>query len=169
MPLRHSICEGHNDEGEPIPRLYKNHRAIHYIVSCSRTLPFSRYLLHLRNLYTHTRAKPVALLYTNHYCHVISTMFFKFTFVAAAAALLAAVHASPLKISPVEDDVYSPPITSPSVFSVWTVGSNQTVTWNTASIPSENQNSTGLLLLGYQEDNNEHLDISEFCNMSFRV
>ncbi|KAI0917131.1 hypothetical protein AcW1_007593 [Taiwanofungus camphoratus] len=86
-------------------------------------------------------------------------MFFKFTFVAAAAALLAAVHASPLKISPVEDDVYSPPITSPSVFSVWTVGSNQTVTWNTASIPSENQNSTGLLLLGYQEDNNEHLDI----------
>ncbi len=77
----------------------------------------------------------------------------------ATAASAAAVRAA--------DEVFSPTITAPHAGDQWTVGSIQTITWDTSSIPSANQNQSGLILLGYIEDGqiDEHLDIGT-CLMS---
>ena len=52
-------------------------------------------------------------------------------------------------------------ITAAVAGDAWTVGSVQTVTWETKDIPPEVMNETGLILLGYIEEGstNEHLDI----------
>ncbi|KAL1948362.1 hypothetical protein VTO73DRAFT_12437 [Trametes versicolor] len=71
-----------------------------------------------------------------------------FTALVAAAA---AVSASPTV-------VVRPPITAPKAGDVWTVGTTQTITWNTTEIPASAGNPIGGVLLGYLEDGQQHLD-----------
>ncbi|TFK93080.1 hypothetical protein K466DRAFT_594675 [Polyporus arcularius HHB13444] len=81
----------------------------------------------------------------------------------ATAASAAAVRAA--------DEVFSPTITAPHAGDQWTVGSIQTITWDTSSIPSANQNQSGLILLGYVEDGqiDEHLDIEHPLASNFPI
>jgi len=78
--------------------------------------------------------------------------------------------------------VFSPHITSPTSEAIWPMGSTQNVTWGTprafsftfmiltlflvlvetADLPSEKREDTGIVMLGYLEDGNEHLDIRQF-------
>jgi len=78
--------------------------------------------------------------------------------------------------------VFSPHITSPTSEAIWPMGSTQNVTWGTfqafsftfmistlflvlvetADLPSEKRDDTGIVMLGYLEDGNEHLDIRQF-------
>ena len=51
--------------------------------------------------------------------------------------------------------------------------STQTITWDTSAIPAEAANTTGLILLGYIQDNStsEHLDVGA-CSiplLAFRI
>ena len=82
-------------------------------------------------------------------CSLFSALMLAFPYLSTAAP----VH-------PVELLAWSPTILSPDEFTVWSCGSVQSVTWRTDNIPEEKQNSTGLLLLGYEENNSENLDIS---------
>ncbi|EMD31385.1 hypothetical protein CERSUDRAFT_89078 [Gelatoporia subvermispora B] len=91
---------------------------------------------------------------------------------ASLLALAAAAVASPtafIPVAPKEDIVFSPHITGPTAGQLWPVGTNQTVTWDTSSIPAEGQNQTGLLLLGYQENDSENLDISHPLAVGFPI
>ena len=58
---------------------------------------------------------------------------------------------------------WNPPITAPKAGDIWTVGSTQTVTWDTKKIPPSAANRNGTLLLGYFDGPAEHenLDISK--------
>ena len=67
-------------------------------------------------------------------------------------------------VVPVELLAWSPDIISPSNMTVWQRGSLQTASWRTDNIPEEVQTYTGLLLLGYLENNSENLDISMFIS-----
>ncbi|EIN12913.1 hypothetical protein PUNSTDRAFT_82382 [Punctularia strigosozonata HHB-11173 SS5] len=95
-------------------------------------------------------------------------MFKSFAAVLFAAAGL--VAATPI-VHPTEDIVFTPTITDPTAVTTWAVGSNQTVTWDTSKIPAEAQNSTGVLLLGYQQsdDDSEHLDIAHPLAAQFPI
>ncbi|KAH9949857.1 hypothetical protein B0H21DRAFT_687892 [Amylocystis lapponica] len=103
-------------------------------------------------------------------------LFTKFTALLTVLAA-AAVQATPIDLSlqpiiqPIIDDVYSPDITSPKVGDLWTVGQNQTVTWDASKVPQTNENSTGLLLLGYEDDPSagEHLDIKDPLAVGFPI
>jgi hypothetical protein len=84
-------------------------------------------------------------------------------FKSLSAVLFAAVtfvSATPV-VHPTEDVVVTPMITDPTALTIWTVSSNQTVSWDTSKIPPESQNTTGVLLLGYQDSDlgSEHLDV----------
>jgi len=57
----------------------------------------------------------------------------------ASACLLAVAQASPLI-------VLDPPITSPTAGTVWTVGKEVAVTWNTSSVPPGNTNEGEITL-----------------------
>ena len=90
-----------------------------------------------------------------------------FKSVAAFSALLAAtsVLATPMPIikraSLANDIVYDPPVTKPAAGDSWSVGSTQTVAWDLSSIPENEQDTTGTLLLGYIENDSENLDTSK--------
>lgn len=78
----------------------------------------------------------------------------------SALMLALSYLATAAPVHPVELLAWSPSITSPNALTVWPCGSLQTVSWKTDNIPAEKQNSTGLLLLGYMENDSENLDIS---------
>ncbi|KAF8625730.1 hypothetical protein AX15_005221 [Amanita polypyramis BW_CC] len=61
--------------------------------------------------------------------------------------------------APHEFTVFNPTITSPAPGDMWKMGKTYNATWNISNIPPEKQNATGLILLGYEEDNSENLDI----------
>ncbi|KAG1822875.1 uncharacterized protein BJ212DRAFT_1263479 [Suillus subaureus] len=84
-----------------------------------------------------------------------------------SAFLLAFATAAP--VHPVELLAWSPTILSPTQFTIWPSGSTQTVTWATNNIPEEKLNSTGLLLLGYMENNSENLDIKHPLAVNFPI
>lgn len=84
-----------------------------------------------------------------------------------SAFLLAFATAAP--IHPVELLAWSPTILCPTHFTMWPRGSTQTVTWATDNIPEEKLNSTGLLLLGYMENNSENLDIKHPLAVDFPI
>ncbi|TBU29935.1 hypothetical protein BD311DRAFT_796293 [Dichomitus squalens] len=88
--------------------------------------------------------------------------------ILALAALATTASAVALRAA---DDVFSPSVTSPTAGEVWTVGSVQTVTWDTSNIPAANQNQTGLILLGSVEDGStdEHLDIENPLASNFPI
>ncbi|KZT73867.1 hypothetical protein DAEQUDRAFT_661347 [Daedalea quercina L-15889] len=84
-------------------------------------------------------------------------MFAKLLSFAASAAL---ALAAPASFIPVPDDIilWSADISSPTILSVWDVGSTQTVTWDASKVPQTSANHTGIVLLGYSEDGSENLD-----------
>ena len=75
----------------------------------------------------------------------------------ALAAIATTVSAAAL-------DVISPPITSPAAGTVWTIGSAQTVTWDTSAIPPSSAGQTAEVVLGFLLDGSidEHLDLGMF-------
>ncbi|TDL16236.1 hypothetical protein BD410DRAFT_644055 [Rickenella mellea] len=60
--------------------------------------------------------------------------------------------------------VVNPHITSPSQEDVSFVNSTHVVTWDTSTIPPENKDDTGLLLLGYLENGSENLDMNPLAS-----
>ncbi|PIL22621.1 hypothetical protein GSI_15312 [Ganoderma sinense ZZ0214-1] len=73
---------------------------------------------------------------------------------------LLTVAASASAAALLNDVVIITPITAPDAGDVWPVGSVQTITWDTTTIPVGSEDATGFILLGYLEDgsSNEHLD-----------
>ncbi|KAL9710938.1 hypothetical protein Ac2012v2_005478 [Leucoagaricus gongylophorus] len=65
--------------------------------------------------------------------------------------------------------VFSPHITSPTSKAIWPMGSVQNVTWETTDLPNEKRKNTGIVMLGYLEDGNEHLDIRHPLATGFRI
>ncbi|KZT23477.1 hypothetical protein NEOLEDRAFT_1069645 [Neolentinus lepideus HHB14362 ss-1] len=85
------------------------------------------------------------------------------------ALLVAASSVVAAPVQPVELIVFSPTITSPTQGAIWSANTTETVTWDTSNIPAEKQNSTGLLLLGYLENNSENLDIAHPLAANFPI
>ncbi|KAL5482531.1 hypothetical protein ACEPAI_9125 [Sanghuangporus weigelae] len=94
-----------------------------------------------------------------------------------ASSLPSLIHCAPAPApqdgvktsSPVVNIVYNPMITYPTAGVVWTVGERKTITWKTDEIPEELRNSTGTILLGYNEDNSENLDIAHPLATGFNL
>jgi len=87
---------------------------------------------------------------------MLSRVFVSFVSTVLFASLSLASPA-PAKIS--EDIVFDPMITSPKAGDIWFAYSHQTVTWDTSAIPAEEANATGILVLGYEQDDSENLDV----------
>jgi len=83
-----------------------------------------------------------------------SLLSFFFAFVLAISYF---ARAAP--VQPVENIAFRPTITYPTAGAVWYTGSMQKASWKTDNLPTELQNAKGLLLLGYQTDDSENLDI----------
>lgn len=79
--------------------------------------------------------------------------------VAAACASL--VAAAPMPGQAIVDIVYNPMITAPKAGAVWHTGETQLVTWNTDNMPPEEVSQTGTIVLGFQENDSENLDLGE--------
>jgi hypothetical protein len=79
-------------------------------------------------------------------------------FLVASAAVVSAVPV----VKPVSEYAYNPTITSPQANDIWTAGMNQTVTWETSTLPAEVRNYKGKLELGRPSGDSENLDISTF-------
>ncbi|KAF8968973.1 hypothetical protein BDZ97DRAFT_1654445 [Flammula alnicola] len=91
--------------------------------------------------------------------------FQSFTAVLAFFALV--IQASPLS----RRDVITPNITSPTADSVWPVGSNQTVTWDTSNFPPVSQitNILGKVILGFNANNSLNLDFNNPLAQNFNL
>ncbi|KAI0087864.1 hypothetical protein BDY19DRAFT_994750 [Irpex rosettiformis] len=93
----------------------------------------------------------------------------------ASALLLSAstslVHAAPSAVHPVNFEVYAPHVTTPSASSVWAVGDNQLVQWDTSSLDDAGKNATGMIFLGYLTPNetSEHLYIDHPLASGFKL
>ncbi|KJA24350.1 hypothetical protein HYPSUDRAFT_162093 [Hypholoma sublateritium FD-334 SS-4] len=55
--------------------------------------------------------------------------------------------------------VFNPTITAPTKHMSWPKGSTQEIKWDTENIPAERTATTGVILLGYMENDSENLDI----------
>ena len=91
---------------------------------------------------------------------MFSTMFSIFSALMLAMSYVST--AAP--VHPVELLAWSPTITCPTALTIWKAGSVETVSWKTDNIPQEKQGSTGLLLLGYEANDSENLDIGVFIS-----
>jgi len=98
-------------------------------------------------------------------------MFSKFAALATLFAAAVTVQATPISFVPVSEGniFWSADITSPHLLTVWTVGSNETVTWDPSKVPQSSINSTGILLLGYQQNNSENLDLQTPLATNFPI
>lgn len=75
-----------------------------------------------------------------------------------------------LSLSRTTQDVISPPILEPNASSIWTIGSQQIVTWNTTGIPSnpsEITNTIGEIVLGFNSSDGENLDLNNTLAQGF--
>ncbi|KAG9315758.1 hypothetical protein JVU11DRAFT_3407 [Chiua virens] len=83
-------------------------------------------------------------------------------FSALFVGLAYSVNAAP--IQPTELIAFAPNIIAPARGDIWPVGSQQKVAWSTDNIPSEAQNYTVVILLGYftfvNNTESENLDIA---------
>ncbi|KAI0269929.1 hypothetical protein BC834DRAFT_931847 [Gloeopeniophorella convolvens] len=79
----------------------------------------------------------------------------QFLFASVLFYAAALVHAVPL----MQRIVVAPPITSPVASTVWTPGSDELVTWDASTVPAEG-NFTGQLVLGFQTEDSENLDLA---------
>lgn len=77
------------------------------------------------------------------------------------AVFFTAIIAAATSVSAASTVIVRPPITAPKAGDVWTIGSQQLVTWDTSSIV-EPTKETGLILLGTLKDGNEVLDTGEW-------
>ena len=84
-----------------------------------------------------------------------------FTALLAASTALAAPSQMLKRASIANDIVFNPMITSPKAGDDWQVGSTQTITWDTSMIPAGHENDSGMILLGYNEDDSENLDVGK--------
>ncbi|EMD40118.1 hypothetical protein CERSUDRAFT_81416 [Gelatoporia subvermispora B] len=74
----------------------------------------------------------------------------------ALLALFGSVNA--IAIPVMSRDVVDPPVTNPNAQTVWTVGSTQTVTWNTSGLPPVSELTTpGMVVLGFLTSDSENL------------
>ncbi|KAH9977584.1 hypothetical protein BJV74DRAFT_901563 [Russula compacta] len=64
--------------------------------------------------------------------------------------------------------VIDPHITSPDAATVWTPGNDELVTWDTSTVPPTGDYN-GTLLLGYQTDNSENLDLEHPLAVGFSL
>jgi len=78
---------------------------------------------------------------------VFSALLLGFSYLAGAAP-----------VQPVEMIAFAPTITSPKGGEVWPTSSQQTVGWATDNVPSEIQDTTVIVLLGYSANDSENLD-----------
>jgi hypothetical protein len=91
-----------------------------------------------------------------------------FAVLLTALALVSSTSALPVAVTPdasrrSADIVYSPPIKSPSQGTVWKVGSQQLVTWDTSSVPAGAEGNKGTIMLGYDDNTgSENLNYREF-------
>ncbi|PAV17075.1 hypothetical protein PNOK_0713900 [Pyrrhoderma noxium] len=74
-------------------------------------------------------------------------MFFSTARILAFSALLFAGSSSAAPIEIQRRDVWVPQIFTPTTGTVWSVGSNQTVTWDLSQKPENVTNPTGMVLL----------------------
>jgi len=76
----------------------------------------------------------------------------------ALFALFGSTYAIPVT----SRDVFDPPVTNPNADTVWTVGSTQTVTWDTSSLPAASQLiSPGMIVLGFLANDSENLMLGQ--------
>ncbi|KAH7908834.1 hypothetical protein BJ138DRAFT_308627 [Hygrophoropsis aurantiaca] len=94
-------------------------------------------------------------------------MFGSLSTIFSAFILAASTLVSAAPIQPVELLVFSPTLTSPKAGDMWTAGQKYNVTWETDNIPDEKKNSTGMILLGYNYNNSENLDIKHPLGVNF--
>ncbi|KAH9936223.1 uncharacterized protein B0H18DRAFT_1081901 [Fomitopsis serialis] len=88
-------------------------------------------------------------------------------FAASAALALAA----PASFIPIADDVilWSADISAPNIFTTWQVGSTQTIKWDPSQVPQTAANHTGVVLLGYYENDSENLDTQTPLVTGFQI
>ncbi|KAJ3516657.1 hypothetical protein NLJ89_g999 [Agrocybe chaxingu] len=71
-------------------------------------------------------------------------------FLASLFSLLFLVHASPVALlSRAKLDVFVPTIISPNSTTVWTIGKNATVVWDTSNAPASISNGAAVVLNGH--------------------
>ncbi|KXN87620.1 hypothetical protein AN958_08401 [Leucoagaricus sp. SymC.cos] len=68
-------------------------------------------------------------------------------------------------------DVFNPHITNPRQGTVWIVGSQETVTWETDNIPPDSQltNPNGRVILGFMENNSLNLQLDHPLAENFKL
>jgi len=88
-------------------------------------------------------------------------------------AISMSASAAPVVLSSLSQrDVWVPPIITPNAETSWTIGSNQTVTWDTSNPPSQVSNPIGTLLLGHLEPDGaggENLDVDHPLARNFSL
>ncbi|KAK7694779.1 hypothetical protein QCA50_001967 [Cerrena zonata] len=99
----------------------------------------------------------------------------KFTTVFTCLAVALSASASPLSNSRVgsraaniASDVWDPKVNTPTTGTVWTTGSKQNITWDTAGIPEEALDTPGVIYLGHIENDSENLDIANPIAKGFK-
>ena len=74
-------------------------------------------------------------------------MFAKLTYVVASAALYTQLALGAAVVSRSAQDVFVPPVLTPTTGTVWPIGTTQNVTWDTSNAPQNITNKEGLILL----------------------
>ncbi|KAI0082259.1 hypothetical protein K474DRAFT_1571234, partial [Panus rudis PR-1116 ss-1] len=92
---------------------------------------------------------------------------YRLTAILLSLFLAAVVLATPLERA--AEEVWNPRITRPAAGDKWLVGSKQTVSWDTSTLPPRAQNSTGRVLLGYDEGSSENLDNAHPLASGFKL
>ncbi|KAF8817203.1 hypothetical protein BYT27DRAFT_7075331 [Phlegmacium glaucopus] len=96
-------------------------------------------------------------------------MFTLHTFTTILAFLSLSVQASPLLLA--QRDVIAPPIIKPDATSVWPVGTQQIVIWDTSNFPPDSQitNPIGQIILGFNESNSLNLNLNQPLAQGFKL
>ncbi|KAF8488659.1 hypothetical protein F5888DRAFT_1622238 [Russula emetica] len=88
-------------------------------------------------------------------------------------AISMSASAAPIVLSSLsERDVWAPPVINPTTGTIWKIGSDQTVTWDTSNPPSQVTNPIGTLLLGYLNadgSGGENLDVDNPLAQNFQL
>jgi hypothetical protein len=88
-------------------------------------------------------------------------------FLVASTVVVTAGAVPALK--PVSNLAYSPKILSPKLADCWIAGEMQTVTWQTANMPTEVLNYNGSVVLGHPDPESENLDAGTDENTAAEV
>ena len=92
-------------------------------------------------------------------------MHFPTLFATAALSLLSSIAQGQGAIIPRKtNDVYAPPITSPTAQTVWTIGEMATVTWDNSHKPVNVTNKNGRVVLYHPYGERGHKFVAELAN-----